>query len=76
MRRVIALIVSTSAMALASLGGASPALAAVCDGSTDTLGNGGFESPPVTPNTFTLFPAASVPPWQTTDSFGQIEIWG
>jgi hypothetical protein len=76
MRRLIALIVSTSALALASLGSAAPALAAVCDSSTDTLGNGGFESPPVSPDTFTLFPAASVPPWQTTDSAGQIEIWG
>ncbi len=74
MRRVILLIVSTSAMLLASLGGAAPALAAVCDGSTTALGNGGFESPPVAADTFTLFPVASVPPWQTTDT--AIEIWG
>jgi hypothetical protein len=76
MRRLIALVVSTLVLAMASLGGAAPALAAVCDGSTNTLGNGGFEAPPVTADTFTLFPAASVPPWQTTDSAGQIEIWG
>ena len=24
----------------------------------------------------TLFPAATVPPWQTTDGAGEIEIWG
>lgn len=76
MRRLIALIVSISALLLASLGSAAPALAAVCDTSTDMLGNGGFEEPPVTPDTYTLFPAAAVPPWQTTDSDGQIEIWG
>jgi hypothetical protein len=55
---------------------AGPVLAAVCDGSGASLGDGGFETPVVAPNTFTLFPAASVPPWQTTDSLGQIEIWG
>jgi hypothetical protein len=38
--------------------------------------NGGFETPVVAADTYTLFPAASVPPWQTTDGLGQIEIWG
>ena len=78
MRRRIALLMS-SALTLGSIGSmaiATPALAAVCDGSGTSLGDGGFETPPVAPNTFTLFPAASVPPWQTTDSANQIEIWG
>jgi hypothetical protein len=55
---------------------ASPVLAAPCDGSTTAIGNGGFEEPVVTADTFTLFPAAEVPPWQTTDGDGEIEIWG
>lgn len=55
---------------------ASPVQAAACDGSTDALVNGGFEDPGVAPGTFTLFPATSVPPWQTTDVADQIEIWG
>ena len=38
--------------------------------------NGGFETPAVAADTFTLFPAAEVPPWQTTDGAGEIEIWG
>ena len=50
--------------------------ARVCDGSTDSLGNGGFETPGVAPGTFVQFPAAAVPPWQTTDGAGLIEIWG
>jgi hypothetical protein len=40
------------------------------------LVNGGFEDPVVAADTFTLFPAASVPGWDTTDSLGEIEIWG
>jgi hypothetical protein len=72
----MALALTISAMLVASLTVAGPVLAAPCDGSSDSLGNGGFETPAVTPNTFTLFPAASVPPWQTTDSAGEIEIWG
>ena len=59
-----------------SLVTAGPVLAAPCDGSTDEIANGGFETPPVTADTFTLFPAADVPPWQTTDGSGEIEIWG
>ncbi len=76
MRRVILLLLCSCALVLASLGVATPAFAAVCDGSTDSLGNGGFETPAVTPDTYTPFPAAAVPPWQTTDGLGEIEIWG
>ncbi len=76
-RRGLITALAVSALCVASLSGlaARPALAACGSGMT-SLQNGGFESPPVAPNTFTLFPAASVPPWQTTDSLNQIEIWG
>lgn len=40
------------------------------------IDNGGFEMPFVANGSFRLFPAASVPPWSTTDSLNQIEIWG
>jgi hypothetical protein len=75
-RRLTMLSLTLPALLLGSFAAAPPALAAPCDTSTDTLGNGGFEDPPVSPNTFTLFPAASVPPWLTTDGSGEIEIWG
>ena len=61
---------------LATVGTTGSVRAAVCDGSSDSLGNGGFETPVVDPGTFRLFPEASVPPWHTTDLQGEIEIWG
>ena len=65
------------ALVLASLAiSTGPVLAAPCDGSTSALQNGGFEIPGVPAGTFQLLPAASVPPWLTTDSSNQIEIWG
>jgi hypothetical protein len=70
------LLLTVPMLAIGSLAVAGPVLAAPCDGSSDQLMNGGFETPAVTPDTFTLFPAASVPPWQTTDGLGEIEIWG
>ena len=75
-RRLTLLSLTLPAMLLGTYAGASPVLAAPCDTSTDSLMNGGFEAPPVLPDTYTLFPAASVPPWQTTDGSGEIEIWG
>ncbi len=76
-RRGLITALAVSVLCVASLSGlgARPALAACGSGMT-SLQDGGFESPPVAPNTFTLFPAASVPPWLTTDSLNQIEIWG
>jgi hypothetical protein len=66
-----------SALLLAANGAvAQSVLAAACDGATDSLGNGGFETPVVAADTFTLFPEASVPPWHTTDVADEIEIWG
>lgn len=75
-RRPILVATLPAVLLLGSFAGATPVLAAPCDGSGASLGNGGFETPAVTPDTFTLFPAASVPPWQTTDDLGEIEIWG
>ena len=75
-RRPSLLLLTVPLLAFGSLAVAGPVLAAPCDGSSDQLMNGGFETPVVSPNTFTLFPAASVPPWQTTDGLGEIEIWG
>jgi hypothetical protein len=76
-RRGLVTAFTVSALCVASLSGigARTALAACGSGMT-SLQNGGFESPPVAADTFTLFPAASVPPWLTTDSLDQIEIWG
>ena len=76
MRRPASLLFIVPAIVLGSIVGAGSVHAAVCDGSSTSLGNGGFETPPVPPDTFTLFPAAAVPPWQTTDGLGEIEIWG
>lgn len=75
-RRLTMLSVTLPVLLLGTFAGAGPVLAAPCDTSTDTLMNGGFETPVVSANTFTLFPAASVAPWLTTDSADEIEIWG
>ncbi len=75
-RRLLFPMLSVPALIVGSFAAATPAMAAACDGSSDAVGNGGFETPPVSPDTYTLFPAASVPFWETTDGFGEIEIWG
>ncbi len=74
-RRLFSLL-SVPILIVGSFAAASPVLAASCDGSSDLVGNGSFETPVVAANTYTLFPAASVPSWQTTDGLGEIEIWG
>ena len=56
--------------------GTGPVAAAVCDGSTTSLANGTFETPVVPAGTYASLPAAAVPPWQTTDGLGEIELWG
>ena len=71
---ITTLAVVTLCLGSLSWAGARPAFAA-CGAATSLL-DGGFETPPVAASTYTLFPAASVPPWQTTDSLNQIEIWG
>lgn len=72
----VRVIVAASVIGLHALAAATPVLAAVCDGSGSSLGNGGFETPIVAANTFVLLPGAAVPPWQTTDGLGEIELWG
>jgi hypothetical protein len=75
-RRVLApFAVLAAASALLAI--PTPALAqAVCGVDSDQLGNGGFETPGVAPDSFDLYPEDQVPPWHTTDSGGAIEIWG
>lgn len=76
MKRPVLGALLTVAVAAAAHASAAPALAAACDGSTTALGNGGFEDPGAPAQDFILLPAASVPPWQTTDVAGEIELWG
>ena len=52
------------------------ALAATCGDGSESLGNGGFESPGVPADTYNIFDASAVPPWSTTDESNGIEIWG
>jgi hypothetical protein len=76
-RRLGRLAITLGALLLATLSTTvQPVLAAPCDTASNALQNGGFEVPPVPANTYALFDAVDVPPWQTTDSAGQIEIWG
>jgi len=74
-RPVLGALVTVAVVAAAHVS-ALPASAAACDGSTAALVNGGFETPGADPDTFQLYDASLVPPWQTTDVAGQIEIWG
>ena len=50
--------------------------AAACGVESPALGNGGFETPGVAPNSYELIDASLVPPWNTTDVSNQIEVWG
>ena len=72
---VLRLIAAGLIGSLGLISTASKVNAAVCDGSTSALGNGGFETPLVPAGDYGVFPASQVPPWQTTDGTGQIEIW-
>jgi hypothetical protein len=63
------------AVAALLVAGVAPVLAQ-CGVDEPSLQNGGFETPPVAAGTFVQLPAAQVPPWQTTDSQGEIELWG
>ena len=62
---------------IAALAGASTsALAADCTSGATSLGNGSFESPGVPPDSYDIFDASLVTPWNTTDGSNGIEIWG
>ena len=77
MRRPGRLALTVGALVVGSFSTtAGPVLAAPCDTASTSLQNGGFEVPPVPAGTYRLFDAVEVPPWQTTDVAGQIEIWG
>jgi hypothetical protein len=71
-----AFLVATLAVLAAFAGSPASTLAAVCGGGATSLGNGGFESPGVAPDTYAIFDASQVPPWNTTDVSNGIEIWG
>jgi hypothetical protein len=72
-RRIVAVTGLLPSIVLGALLTASP-VAAACGGVA--LQNGGFETPGVPVGGQAMFDASQVPPWQTTDSLGQIEIWG
>jgi hypothetical protein len=52
------------------------AFGATCGSDATELGNGGFETPGVASNSYNIFDASQVPPWNTTDSSNGIEVWG
>ena len=74
MRRFLAFLLSAAALAFAGLATPGPIFAAVCDGSTTSLGDGGFEVPGAPVGYIALPGPNEMPPWQTTDS--NFEIWG
>ena len=74
MRRSITALSGTFLVLLAGHVSAGPALAAVCDGSATSLGDGGFETPGAPLGYIALPLPDQMPPWQTTDS--NFEIWG
>ncbi len=62
---------------VASVAAHPPLVAAAACGSGDSsLGNGGFEVPGVAANNYALMDSTLVPPWLTTDTANQIEVWG
>jgi hypothetical protein len=73
----IALAVVPAALSLVGLSvvAVAPTLAASCGSNSPTLQDGGFEAPVIDPSSFSQLDASLVPPWQTTDSQNEIEIW-
>jgi hypothetical protein len=74
-RRFLATLAVPLALTALLAVGVAPVFAQ-CGIDETSLQNGGFEDPPVPAGTFVQLPAAQVPPWQTTDSQGEIELWG
>ena len=70
--------VAMAAVLLITLSSAAtvPVRANSCGADSVTLMNGGFETPVITPGGNSSLNASLVPPWLTTDSADQIEIWG
>jgi hypothetical protein len=59
-----------------SSAGMAPIRADSCGADSATLMNGDFETPVITAGGNSSLDASLVPPWLTTDSANQIEIWG
>ena len=76
-RRSPLVVCAALALALAGLSGpsAQPARADGCGADSATLVNGDFETPVITAGGNSSLDASQVPPWLTTDSSNQIEIW-
>ncbi len=74
MRRLVPILLAAVFVLVGGHVSATRALAAVCDGSTTALGDGGFETPGAPLGYLALFAPDEMPPWQTTDS--GFEVWG
>ena len=74
MSRTIARLVMAATLIVTMHVAAVPAQAAVCDGSSTSLGDGGFEVPGAPDGGIALPAPDEMPPWQTTDS--NFEVWG
>ncbi len=76
-RRSPLVVCAALALALAGLSGpaAQPARADGCGADSATLVNGDFETPVIAAGGNSSRDASQVPPWRTTDSANQIEIW-
>lgn len=78
MRRILLASAMAAALLLSALSAAAvlPVNAATCGADSVTLLDGGFEAPVIDPGGNASLDASLVPPWLTTDSANQIEIWG
>ncbi len=79
MRRIGFVSAIAAAILVSALGSAAaqPVRGAdSCGADSATLVNGDFETPVITPGGNASLDASLVPPWLTTDSANQIEIWG
>lgn len=78
MRRIHLASAIVAALVLSALSGAAalPVNAATCGADSVTLLDGGFETPVIAAGGNSSLDASLVPPWLTTDSANQIEIWG
>ncbi len=78
MRRTRILPTVAVTFLLVAVGGAhaSPIRADSCGADSATLVNGDFETPVIPAGGNSSLDASLVPPWLTTDSANQIEIWG
>lgn len=74
-RRAPIVAVALVILGFGSLSFGAQRASAAC-GAATSVQNGGFEVPPVPAGTYVHPPQAEVPPWQTTDSLGEIEVWG